>query len=112
MVGCGKDSKTCRIWESGTKIVESRNVTFVATLPVKRNAFDHDHNDSNDDTFLDPESSFISLGTQEEMPETEAGAEPDTSDSQSGGTISNVDEKSDNDAVSYTHLTLPTNREV
>ena len=31
------------------------------------------------------------------MPETEAGAEPDTSDSQSGGTISNVDEKSDND---------------
>ena len=57
------------------------------------------------------------------MPETEADAEPNTSDSQSGGATSNVDEESDSDvdeeidsdideesgnAVSYTHLTLPT----
>ena len=71
--------------------------TFIETLPVKLNAFGHDHNDGNDDTFLDLESSFIPLGTQEEMPETEADAEPDTGDSQSGGTISNVDEESDSD---------------
>ena len=31
------------------------------------------------------------------MPETEADAEPSTGDSQSGGTISNVDEESDSD---------------
>ena len=96
MVEYGKDSKTYRICESGTKIVESRNVTFIETLLVKLNAFDHDHNDGNDDTFLDLESS-ISLGTQEEMPETEADAEPDTGDSHSGGTISDVDEESDRD---------------
>ena len=52
--------------------------------------------DGNDDTFLDLESSSIALGTQE-MPETEADDEPDTDDSQSGGTISNVDEESDSD---------------
>ena len=40
MVGYGKDSKTYQIWESGTKIVESRNATFVKTLPVELNAFD------------------------------------------------------------------------
>ena len=97
MVGYGKDSKTYRIWESGTKIVESRNATFVKTLPVELNAFDHDHNGGNDYTFLDQESSSISLGTQEEMLETEADAKPDTGDSQSGGTISNVDEESDSD---------------
>ena len=96
MVGYGKDSKTYRIWESGTKIVESRNVTFIETFPVRLNAFDRDHNDGNDDTFLDLESSSIALGTQE-MPETEADDEPDTDDSQSGGTISNVDEESDSD---------------
>ena len=96
MVGYAKDSKTYRIWESGTKIVESRNVTFIETLPVKLNAFDHDHNDVNDDTFLNLESSSISLGTQE-MPETEADAEPDTGDSHSGGTISDLDEESDSD---------------
>ena len=59
MVGYGKDSKTCRIWESGTKIVESRNITFIETLPVKLNGVDHDHNDGNDDTFLDLKSSSI-----------------------------------------------------
>ena len=96
MVGYGKDSKTYRIWESGTKIVESRNVTFIETFPVRLNAFDRDHNDGNDDTFLDLESSSIALGTQE-MPETEADDEPDTDDSQSGGTLSNVDEESDSD---------------
>ena len=57
------------------------------------------------------------------MPKTEAHAEPDTGDSHSGGTISDVDEESDSDIdsrpsetakakrtapVSYTHLTLPT----
>ena len=57
MVGYGKDSKTYRIWESGTKIAESRNVTFIEALPAELNAFDHDHNDGNDDTFLDLESS-------------------------------------------------------
>ena len=31
------------------------------------------------------------------MPETEADAEPNTSDSQSGGATSNVDEESDSD---------------
>ena len=31
------------------------------------------------------------------MPETEADAEPSTGDSQSGGTMSNVDEESDSD---------------
>ena len=114
MVGYGKKSKTYRIWESRTKIVESRNA-FIETLPVKLNAFDHDHNDGNDDTFLDLESSSISLGTQGEMPKTEADAESDTGDSQSGGTTSNVGEEIDSDvevesdgAVSYTHLTLPT----
>ena len=84
MVGYGKYSKAYRIWESGTKIVESRNVIFIETLPVKLNAFDHDHYNGNDDIFLDLRSSFISLGTQDEMPETEADAEPDTGDSQSG----------------------------
>ena len=84
MVGYGKYSKAYRIWESGTKIVESRNVTCIETLPVKLNAFDHDHNNGNDDIFLDLRSSSISLGTQDEMPETEADAEPDTGDSQSG----------------------------
>ena len=71
--------------------------TFIETLPVKLNAFGHDHNDGNDDTFLDLESSFIPLGTQEEMPETEADAEPDTGDSHSWGTISDGDEKRDSD---------------
>ena len=33
------------------------------------------------------------------MPETEADAQPDNGDSQSGGTISDVDEKSDSDAA-------------
>ena len=66
------------------------------TPPVKINAFDDDHNDGNDDIFLDLESS-ISLGTQEEKSETEADAEPDTGDSYSGGTISDVDEGSDSD---------------
>ena len=51
----------------------------------------------NDDTFLDLESSSISLGTQHEMPDTEADAEPDVGDSQSGGTISNVNEESGSD---------------
>ena len=97
MVGYGKDSKTYRIWESETKIVEPRNVTFIENLPVKLNAFDHNHNDGNDDTFLDLESSSISLRTQEEMPKTEADAEPDTGDSHSGGAISGVDEESDSD---------------
>ena len=70
--------------ESGTKIAESRNVAFIETLPVKLNAFDHDHNDGNDDAFLDLESSSISPGTQDEMPETEADADADTGDSESG----------------------------
>ena len=82
--GYGKDSKTYRIWDSGTKIVESRNVTLIEHIPVNINAFDHDHNDGNDGTFLDLESSSISLGTEDEMPETEADAEPDVGDSQSG----------------------------
>ena len=79
---------------SGTKIIESRNVTSIETLPVKLNAFDHDHNDGNDDTFIDLESSSISHVTQE-MPETEADAEPDTGGSHSGGAISDVDEEID-----------------
>ena len=58
MIGYGEGSKAYRIWESGTKIVESRNVIFIETLPVKLNAFDHDHSDGNDDTFLDLESSY------------------------------------------------------
>ena len=95
MVGYGKDSKTYRIWESGTKIVESRNVTFIKTLPVTLSAFDHDHNDYNGDTFLDLESSSFSLRKQQEIPETESDAELDTGDSHSGGTISDVDEESD-----------------
>ena len=72
IVGYGKDSKTYRICESATKIVEPRNVTLIETLPVKLDVFDHDHNDGNDDTFLNLESSSISLITLEEMPETEA----------------------------------------
>ena len=95
MVGYGNYSKTYRIWESGIKIVEYRNVTLIETLLFKLNTFDHDHNDGIDDTFLDLESSSISLGTQEEMPKTEAHAEPDTGDSHSGGTISDVDEEGD-----------------
>ena len=97
MVGYGKDSKTSRIWESGGKIVQSRNVTFIETLPVKLNVFDHDHNDGNDDIFHGLTSSSVSLDTQEELPETEADAEPDTGDSQSRGAISNVDEESESD---------------
>ena len=97
MVGYGKDSKTYRIWESGTKVVESLNVTFIETHAVKLNAFDHDLNDGNNDNFLDLESSYRSLGTQEEMPETGADAEPDTGDSDSGGTVSDVDEESGSD---------------
>ena len=56
MVGYGKDSKTNLIWEYGTKIVESRNLAFIETLPVNLNAVDHDHIGGNDDTFLDLES--------------------------------------------------------
>ena len=67
------------------------------TLPVKLNAFDHDHKDGNDDTFLDLKSLSISLGTEDEMSETQADSEQDTGDSQSGGTISNVVEESDGD---------------
>ena len=63
MVGYGKDSKTSRIWESGGKIVQSRNVTFIETLPVKLNVFDHDHNDGNDDIFHGLTSSSVSLDT-------------------------------------------------
>ena len=89
-----ENSNTYRILESGTKIIQSRNITFIETLFVKVNALDHDHNDVNDDTFRDLESS-IPLRRQEEMPETEADADPDTGDSQSGGTIFKVDEESD-----------------
>ena len=74
---------------------ESRNETFIENLPVKLNAFDHDNNYGNDDTFLDLESKYMSLSTQEEMPT--AGAQPDTADSQSGATTSNVDEESNSD---------------
>ena len=76
------------------------------TLLVELNTFDHNHNDGDDDPFLDLESSSISLGTQEELPEAEADAEPDTCDSQSGGTINNVDEESDSDddAESYNDI--------
>ena len=95
MIGYGKDSKTYQIRDAGTKIVESRNVTFIETVPVKLNALDHDHNDGSDDTFLDLESLSISLGTQEEMLVTEADAEPDTGDSHSGGIVSDVDEESE-----------------
>ncbi|CAN0457326.1 unnamed protein product [Laminaria digitata] len=76
MVGYGKDSKTYRVWESGTKIVDD------------------------DGTFLELDSSSISLGTQEEMPETEADAETDTGGSQSGGILSDSDEESDSDVDS------------
>ena len=100
MVGYGKDSRTYLIWEPGTKIVEPRNVTLIEALPVKLDTFDHDHNDRNDDTFFDLESSSISLGTQEEMPETEADVESKTGDSHSGGTISDVDVVSDSDTDS------------
>ena len=44
------------------------------------------------------------------MPETEADAEPDTSDSQSGGTISNVDEESGSDIDSRRSEAAKTNR--
>ena len=91
MVGYRKNSKTYRIWESGTKIVESRSVTFIEILPVKLNTLDNDHNDGGDGNFLDLESSSISRGTQEDIQETEADAEPDIVYSRSGGTISNVD---------------------
>ena len=74
---------------------ESRNETFIENLPIKLNAFDHDNNYGNDDTFLDLESKYMSLSTQEEMPT--AGAQPDTADSQSGATTSNVDEESNSD---------------
>ena len=97
MVGYGKDSRTYLIWEPGTKIVEPQNVTLIEALPVKLDTFDHDHNDRNDDTFFDLESSSISLGTQEGMLEIEADTESDTGGSHSGGTISNVDEESDSD---------------
>ena len=83
--------------ECGTKIVESPNVTFIETLLVKLNAFGYDLKDGNDDTFLDLESLSTSLGTQEEMPETEADAEPDNDDSESGGKISDFDEERDSD---------------
>ena len=78
MVGYGEDPKTYRIWESGTKIVESQYVTFIETLPVKLNTLDHDHNDGDDDIFLDLESLSTSLCTQEEMLETKADTVPDT----------------------------------
>ena len=100
MVGYRNDSTTNRIFESGTKIVVSRNVAFFETFPVKLNAFDHDNSDDNDDAFLDLEPSSIPLGMQEEIPETEADAEPGTGDSKSGGIISNVDEESDRDVDS------------
>lgn len=93
MLGYGKDSKTCRIWVSGTRIDESRNLTFIETLPVTPNAFEHDHNDNDDDNFLDWEAS-IPFATQD-MPSTEADAESDTGGIQNGGAISNSDEESD-----------------
>ena len=87
-----KDTPYLGVWNQHRQVPKCDSIE---TLPVKLNTFDHHYNDGNDDTFLDLESS-ISLGTQEEMPETED-AEPDTVDSQSGGTISNVDEESESD---------------
>ena len=105
MVGYGNYFKTYRIWESGTKIVESQNVTFIETLPGKLNTLDCDHHDSDGDTFLDVESSSISLGTQEERPEAEEDAQPDTDLSQTDvsqnvGTSSDSDEESGSDVNS------------
>ena len=77
MVGYGNDLKTYRIWESGTKLVKSRNVTFIETLPGKLNTPDYDHHNSDGDTFLDLGSSSISLGTQEDILEAEKDAQPD-----------------------------------
>ena len=87
-----KDIPDLGVWNQDRRVPKCN----IQTFPVRLNAFDRDHNDGNDDTFLDLESSSIALGTQE-MPETEADDEPDTDDSQSGGTISNVDEESDSD---------------
>ena len=87
-----KDIPDLGVWNQDRRVP---NVTLIETLLFKLNTFDHDHNDGIDDTFLDLESSSISLGTQEEMPKTEAHAEPDTGDSHSGGTISDVDEEGD-----------------
>ena len=95
MIGYGKHSKTCRslgVWN----LIESRNVTLLEALPGKLCTFDHDHNDGDDGNFLDLESSSVSLGAQE-MTETEADAEPDTGDSRSDGTTSNVHEECDSD---------------
>ncbi|CAN0462903.1 unnamed protein product [Laminaria digitata] len=91
------------MWHGGTPPSLEHLRTFGArafTLPVKLNTLEHDHNDSDDGTFLDLESSSISLGTQEEMLETEADAETDTGGSQSGGTLSDSDEESDSDVDS------------
>ena len=83
MVDYGNDSKTYRTWESGTNIVQSRKC-FIETLPIKLDASDHNHNDGSDDTSLHLVS-YNTLSTRD-IPETEAGAEPDTGDSNSGGT--------------------------
>ena len=99
MVGYGKDSKTCRIKESGTKIVESINVTFIGTLPVKLNTLDHDPNGSESDTFLDLESSSVLRGAQG-MPGTEPDAELDAGGSHGGSVVSDSDEESDSDVDS------------
>lgn len=53
VVGYGKESKAYRVWESGKRIVEPRHVTFIGTRTGNLNSFDHDHNDGDDDSFLD-----------------------------------------------------------
>lgn len=51
-------SRAYRIWEPGARVVESRNVTFIETIPVNPNTLDHCVNDSDDGIVLDLESAY------------------------------------------------------
>ena len=70
-----KDTPYLGVWNQHRQVPKC---DFIETLPVKLNTLDHDHNDGDDDIFLDLESLSTSLCTQEEMLETKADTVPDT----------------------------------
>lgn len=66
------------------RFIESRNVTFIETLPVNLNMLDHCDNDSDDVTVLDLESTSIVVGTKKEQQQKETHDESNAGGSKSG----------------------------
>lgn len=58
LVGYGTDFKTFRIWESGKKIVPSRNETIIKTLPIEQSVFNPQNIDGGGNDLLTVGSSL------------------------------------------------------